>query len=312
MVETRIGPATAPTAKVPFTAFRSAVRRTPSLWATSWLQPMSSAPHPIPTTNTEARNAGHEGASATLVHPAPRQVSAPSMKVRLDTRWSTRIEARTPTKAPEKWVVRTPPATARLTSNRRARCSSSGPYAEPKMPIRKKMAAIATSAARVSWTRSLVATNAPQGYVTSRIPVRWPCDDSAEQPVLLAGHRPGRGALPAPRLRELGAHHQPHPHHRLLEARGARPPRMGVRNRSRDRHPPRALPLGPGPRPDVAGSGTDMSLTPEAILALIATAGVGIAFLLMLEEAIALRRGRDPMSNGAPAFVERFPPGPYF
>jgi hypothetical protein len=32
-----------------------------------------------------------------------------------------------------------------------------------------------------------------------------------------------------------------------------------------------------------------VNLSAEAILALIATAGVGIAFLLMLEEAIALR-----------------------
>src|SRR5713226_9544255 len=204
---------TAATAKVPFNAFRTAVRRTPSLWATSWLQPMSSAPHPTPTTNTEARNAGHEGATATLAHPTPRQVIAPSMNVRLETRCSTRIDSITPTRAPEKWVVRTPLATARLTSKRRARCSSSGPYAEPRTPIRKKMAAIATSTARVSWTRSPVATKAPQGYVTSRIPVRWPCDDSAEQPILLAGHRPVRGALPAPRVRELGDHHPPHPDH---------------------------------------------------------------------------------------------------
>jgi hypothetical protein len=52
-----------------------------------------------------------------------------------------------------------------------------------------------------------------------------------------------------------------------------------------------------------------VNLTPEAILALIATAGVGIAFLLMLEEAIALKQGRDPMSNGVRAFVRRFPRG---
>src|SRR5712691_5609133 len=216
-----MGPATAPTAKVPFNAFRIAVRRTPSLWATSWLQPMSSAPHPIPSTNTEARNAGHERASATPRHPMPRQVIAPSMNLRLEARCSTRIETRTPTRAPEKWVLRTPPATARLTSKRRESCSRSGPYAEPTTPIRKKMAAIATSAARVTWTRSPVATNAPQGYVTSRIPVRWPCDDSFEQPVLLAGHRPVRGALPALGLRELGGHHPPHAYHRLCEARGA-------------------------------------------------------------------------------------------
>ncbi len=50
-----------------------------------------------------------------------------------------------------------------------------------------------------------------------------------------------------------------------------------------------------------------MKFTPESILALIATAGSLIAFLLMLEEAIALRNGRDPMSNGVRSVVRRFP-----
>jgi VIT1/CCC1 family predicted Fe2+/Mn2+ transporter len=54
-----------------------------------------------------------------------------------------------------------------------------------------------------------------------------------------------------------------------------------------------------------------MNLTPEAILALVATVGVGIAFLLMLEEAIALKNGRDPMTNGVRAFIRRFPRGTY-
>jgi VIT1/CCC1 family predicted Fe2+/Mn2+ transporter len=54
-----------------------------------------------------------------------------------------------------------------------------------------------------------------------------------------------------------------------------------------------------------------VNLTPEAILALITTAGVGIAFLLMLQESFALRSGRDPMSNGVRAFVRRFPRGTY-
>jgi hypothetical protein len=31
----------------------------------------------------------------------------------------------------------------------------------------------------------------------------------------------------------------------------------------------------------------------------------------MLEEALALRAGRDPMSNGVRAFVRRFPRGTY-
>lgn len=50
-----------------------------------------------------------------------------------------------------------------------------------------------------------------------------------------------------------------------------------------------------------------MNFTPEAILSLIATAGALIAFLLMLEESIALRQGRDPMTNGVRALVRRFP-----
>ena len=50
-----------------------------------------------------------------------------------------------------------------------------------------------------------------------------------------------------------------------------------------------------------------MNFTPEAILSLIATAFSLVAFLLMLEESIALRQGKDPMSNGVRAFVRRFP-----
>ena len=50
-----------------------------------------------------------------------------------------------------------------------------------------------------------------------------------------------------------------------------------------------------------------MTLTPAAILSLIATAGALIAFLLMLEESLALRAGRDPISNGVRASLRRFP-----
>ena len=49
------------------------------------------------------------------------------------------------------------------------------------------------------------------------------------------------------------------------------------------------------------------TLNAPAILSLIATIGALIAFLLMLQEAIALRSGRDPMTNGVRAFVRRFP-----
>lgn len=54
-----------------------------------------------------------------------------------------------------------------------------------------------------------------------------------------------------------------------------------------------------------------MNFSPEAILSLITTAGALVAFLLMLEESIALRMGRDPMSNGVRSVVRRFPRATY-
>jgi hypothetical protein len=54
-----------------------------------------------------------------------------------------------------------------------------------------------------------------------------------------------------------------------------------------------------------------MNLAAEIIISLIATAGAGIAFLLMLEEAIALRQGKDPMSNSVRAVLRRFPRATY-
>ena len=48
-----------------------------------------------------------------------------------------------------------------------------------------------------------------------------------------------------------------------------------------------------------------------ALLSLIATIGAGIAFLLMIEEALALRRGKDPLTNGVREFGRRFPRSTY-
>ncbi|HVS48190.1 MAG TPA: hypothetical protein VHJ99_04740 [Candidatus Dormibacteraeota bacterium] len=50
-----------------------------------------------------------------------------------------------------------------------------------------------------------------------------------------------------------------------------------------------------------------MNFSPEAILSLIATAFALVAFLLMLEESIALGQGRDPISNGVRSVARRFP-----
>ncbi len=49
----------------------------------------------------------------------------------------------------------------------------------------------------------------------------------------------------------------------------------------------------------------------EGILSLIATGFVGIAFLLMLQESLALRKGTDPMTNAVRAVVRRFPRATY-
>ncbi|MGH7760805.1 MAG: hypothetical protein ACREOY_05240 [Candidatus Dormibacteraceae bacterium] len=50
-----------------------------------------------------------------------------------------------------------------------------------------------------------------------------------------------------------------------------------------------------------------MNFRPEAILSLLATAFSLVAFLVMLQESIALGQGRDPMSNGVRSVVRRFP-----
>jgi hypothetical protein len=65
--------------------------------------------------------------------------------------------------------------------------------------------------------------------------------------------------------------------------------------------------VGTGLRPHVAGGTKELNFRPEAILSLVATAFSLVAFLLMLEEAIALRQGRDPMTNGVRSVVRRFP-----
>jgi len=56
-----------------------------------------------------------------------------------------------------------------------------------------------------------------------------------------------------------------------------------------------------------AGGPTEMNFSAEAILSLIATAFALVAFLVMLEESIALGQGRDPMSNGVRSVVRRYP-----
>jgi len=63
--------------------------------------------------------------------------------------------------------------------------------------------------------------------------------------------------------------------------------------------------VGPGFGPHVAGK--QVTFTPEAIIALIATAGSLVAFLLMLQESLAIQAGRDPLNNDVRSLVRRIP-----
>lgn len=47
--------------------------------------------------------------------------------------------------------------------------------------------------------------------------------------------------------------------------------------------------------------------TPDAVISLIATAFAFIAFVLMLQETIALGKDQDPVNNDVRALVRRFP-----
>jgi hypothetical protein len=47
--------------------------------------------------------------------------------------------------------------------------------------------------------------------------------------------------------------------------------------------------------------------TPDAVISLLATLFSLVAFLLMLQESIALGRGNDPVSNDVRSLVRRFP-----
>src|SRR5438132_873869 len=129
----------------------------------------------------------------------------------------------------------------------------------------------------------------------------------ARQPLFVDGHRFVRGDHAPARVRELGAAHGPKTHLRLHPARGPLVSGLRVRRGGGDRDHDRPLPVGIGLRPDLARRHEEMTFTADAILSLIATAFSLVAFLLMLQEALALRAGRDPISNDVRAAVRRFP-----
>ena len=51
--------------------------------------------------------------------------------------------------------------------------------------------------------------------------------------------------------------------------------------------------------------------TPEAVISLLATAFSLVAFVLMLQETLALGKDQDPVNNGVRALVRRFPRATY-
>lgn len=70
--------------------------------------------------------------------------------------------------------------------------------------------------------------------------------------------------------------------------------------------------MGPRVGTDVAGEeAMTITWTPDAVISLIATAFVLVAFLLMLQETIALGKDQDPVNNDVRAVVRRFPRATY-
>jgi len=50
-----------------------------------------------------------------------------------------------------------------------------------------------------------------------------------------------------------------------------------------------------------------VTFTPDAIFSLLATAASLVAFLLMLQESLAISSGKDPLNNDVRSLVRRFP-----
>jgi hypothetical protein len=64
--------------------------------------------------------------------------------------------------------------------------------------------------------------------------------------------------------------------------------------------------VGTGLRAHVAGQEA-VTFTPDAVIALLATAFTLVATLLMLQETIALGKDQDPVNNDVRSLVRRFP-----
>lgn len=64
--------------------------------------------------------------------------------------------------------------------------------------------------------------------------------------------------------------------------------------------------MGTGLRAHLAGQEA-VTFTPDAVIALLATAFSLVATLLMLQETIALGKDQDPVNNDVRSLVRRFP-----
>src|SRR2546428_222039 len=105
---------------------------------------------------------------------------------------------------------------------------------------------------------------------------------------------------------DRGAPHRQQAALRVHPARGPLVSRIRVGHRGRDRRPAGSLPVGPRLRPRLA-AGEIVTFNAPAILSIIATIASLIAFLLMLQESLALRAGDDPLNNDVRSLVRRFP-----
>ena len=66
--------------------------------------------------------------------------------------------------------------------------------------------------------------------------------------------------------------------------------------------------MGAGLRPDLTSQeAVSLSFTPDAIISALFTVFTFIAFLLMLQESVALGRGQDPATNEVRSVFRRFP-----
>src|SRR5205807_1805634 len=118
-----------------------------------------------------------------------------------------------------------------------------------------------------------------------------------------------RRDLPVARIRVLGPAHRAAADQRLRPRHRPCLPGLGVRHLDSVGDAAGPLPLGSRPGSNLAFRRPRMNLqfNPPAILSLIFTVLALVAFLLMLQETLAIVTGRDPLTNGVRAVARRVP-----